>query len=115
MRVGSQVAAVVAVRVDSRVHLVHDVGLVRAISAGGRAVGATGVAGISGVVGASRVVASASEVGGVASTVIAIRVNSGIGSVGGSGGVRSVCALRLLGGLVRVDGFLDLVDETGHG
>lgn len=115
MRVGSHVAAVVAIRVDPRVQLVHRVGLVRAISGGGRAVGATSVAGISGVVGASRVVVSASEVGGVAGTVIAVRVNSGIGSVGGSGGVRSVCALRLLGGLVRVDGFLDLVDERRHG
>lgn len=110
--VSSHVAAVVAVRVDTRVGLVQQVGVVRAIGLGGRAikttVGALGaedttlldtsasVVGrlmdASGMVGrlmnSSGVKASRLKTsGGRSSTVVAVRVNARVGSIGNAAAV----------------------------
>lgn len=117
MRVGAHVAAVVTIRVDTGVGLVQEVGVVRTIGLGGRAICSTEGSRVSAVGGtASSIVARASvcvsaEV--VGSAVVSIRVNARVSSVGRSGVVRSVSALGLRR-LVGVESLLDLVDERRH-
>jgi len=81
--------AAVEVAVNSRVELVQQVRLVRAGSLGSRAGGA-GVG--SGRASETRSTSGASGLA-VGSTVISVRVDAGVGSVGSTGRVRSVGAL----------------------
>jgi hypothetical protein len=48
-------------------------------------------------------------------TVVAVGVDARVSSIGGSGAVRSMSALRLLRLVVGMELFLDLVDERRHG
>jgi hypothetical protein len=117
MGVGTHVAAVVTIRVDTGVGLVQEVGVVRTIGLGGRAICSTegsrvsAVGCTSGSVVARASVCVSAEV--VGSAVVSIRVNARVSSVGRSGVVMSVSALGLRG-LVGVESLLDLVDERRH-
>jgi len=99
LRVHAGVLAVVTVGVDARVGSVHEVGLVRTIRGGGRAVRAMGVvvaAGESAIVGTSCACAGMCARSG--------RAVRGCAVAGGGGCV----------GLVGMERVLNLVDETRH-
>ena len=102
--VGSRILAVIAVRVDARVKLVQQVGLVWAIGLGGRSIEAlvitSGAKGVALSVGTSRSSMSSS---------VSSCVGAGMCSCGRTG----VCGCRV-GRLVGAQGLLDFVNEARH-